>query len=78
MVTLDFKLKIPDQLRKQAEMAGLLSPKAIERLLREELRRKRVAGFFEAADRLAGLDIPPLTDEEIEAEIRLARHPTTA
>ncbi len=76
MVTLDLKIKIPDRLRKQAEMAGLLSPRAIERLLREELRRQRVAGFFAAADRLAGLDMPPLTDEEIEAEIHLAHKPT--
>jgi hypothetical protein len=78
MVTLDFKIKLPDRLRKQAERADLLSPEAIERLLCEELRRQRLAGFFDAANRLAGLDIPPLTEEEIEAEIRLARKPTGA
>src|SRR3989304_2520383 len=33
MTTVDFKLSLPDQLRKEAEAAGLLSPKAIERLL---------------------------------------------
>ena len=78
MVSLDFKIKLPDQLRKQAEAAGLLSPKAIERLLREELRRQRVAGLFAAADCLASLDLPPLTDEEIEQEIRKARKPSAA
>jgi hypothetical protein len=78
MTTLDLKLSLPDQLRKEAEEAGLLSPKAIERLLREEIRRRRVDNLFAAADRLAALDLPPLTDEEIRQEIRLARGSTAA
>jgi hypothetical protein len=73
MTTLDFKLSLPDQLRKEAEAAGLLSPKAIERLLREEIRRRHVDNFFAAADRLAALDLPLLTDEEIQKEVHLAR-----
>jgi hypothetical protein len=78
MTVLDFKISISDQLRKEAEAAGLLTPKAIERLLREEIRRRRVEGFFAAADRLAALELPRLSDDEIEAEIRLARKPTAA
>ena len=73
MVTLDFKLSLPDQLLKEAEEAGLLSPKSIERLLREEIRRRHVDNFFAAADRLAALDLPLLTDEEIQQEVHLAR-----
>ena len=72
MTILDFKLSLPDQLRKEADAAGLLSPKSIERLLREEIRR-RVDNFFAAADRLAALGLPLLTDEEIAQEIHLAR-----
>jgi hypothetical protein len=75
MANLDLKITLSDQLRKEAEAAGLLTPKAIERLLREELRRRRVEGFFATADRLAGLDLPRLSDDEIEAEIRRARKP---
>lgn len=78
MTTLDFKLSLPDQLRKEAEAAGLLSPEAIERLLREEIRRRRVDSLFAAADRLAALDMPALTDDEIMLEIRKARKPTAA
>jgi hypothetical protein len=77
MATVDFKLSLPDQLLKEAEEAGLLSPESIERLLREEIRR-RVDNFFAAADRLAALDLPILSDEEIAQEIRLARRPTAA
>ncbi|MEW5939823.1 MAG: hypothetical protein AB1750_09200 [Chloroflexota bacterium] len=78
MSTFDFKLTLPEKLRKEAETAGLLNPSSIERLLRDEIRRRRVDKMFAAADRLASLDLPPMTDEEIEAEIRSARRPTAA
>ena len=73
MTAVDFNLSLPDQLLRDAEEAGLLNPKSIERLLREEIRRRRVANLFEAADRLAALDLPTLTDEEVAEEVRLAR-----
>ena len=73
MVSVDFKFSLPDQLRKDAEAAGLLNSKAIERLLREEIRRRREQNFFAAADRLASLDLPLLSDEEIVREVHLAR-----
>ena len=76
--TLDFKLSLPDQLRKEAEAAGSLSPKAIERLLREEIRRRRVDNLFAAADRLSALDMPALTDDEIMQEIRKTRKAAAA
>ena len=78
MNTLDFKLSLPNQLRKEAEAAGLLSPKAIERLLREEIRRRRVDNLFAAADRLSALDMPTLTDDEIMQEIRKTRKAAAA
>jgi len=68
MVQLD--LKLPDSLAREAQAAGLLTPQAIEQLLREEIRRRRVGQLFEAADRLAALDMPPLTEAEVEAEIK--------
>jgi hypothetical protein len=78
MLTVDFKLSLPDELREEAEAAGLLNPKAIERLLREEIRRRRVDNFFAATDRLAALGLPLLSDEEIEQEIHLTRKSTAA
>jgi len=71
MVQLD--LKLPDSLAREAQAAGLLTPQAIEQLLREEIRRRRVGQLFETADRLAALDMPPLTEAEVEAEIKTAR-----
>ena len=73
MTRFDIKLALSDSLARDAEAAGLLTPEAIERLLREEIRRRRVDELFVAADRLAALDTLPLTDEEVEAEIQAAR-----
>ena len=73
MTQLELKLKLSDSLAREAEAAGLLTPEAIERLVRKEIRRRRVDGLFEAADRLAALDVPPLTEAEVEAEIQAAR-----
>jgi len=72
-MTFDIKLELPENILKEAKEAGLLQPAEIERLLREELRRGRVDGLFAAADKLAALDLPPLTDEELDAEINTAR-----
>lgn len=66
-------LNLPDSLAKEAEANGLLRPEFIESLLRAEIRRRRVNKLFAAADRLAELDMPPLTESEVEAEIASAR-----
>jgi hypothetical protein len=75
---MDLKLSLPEQLLKEAEEVGLLNPESMERLLREEIRRRRVDNLFAGADRLAALDLPILSDEEIAEEIRLARGSTAA
>lgn len=69
----ELKLTLPDGLAREAEASGLLTPEAIEALLREEIRRRRVNRLFDATDRLADLDIPPLTEAEVEAEIEAVR-----
>jgi hypothetical protein len=72
MSTLELKLVLPDNLAREAEGNGLLTPESIEALLRAELRRRRVNKLFAAADRLAALKTP-LTEAEIEAEIAAVR-----
>ena len=72
-MTFDLKLDLPENIYKEAKEAGLLQPAEIERLLREELRRRRVDELFATADRLAALELHPLTEEELEAEIAAAR-----
>ena len=74
MSKVDIKITLPDDLAREAEANGLLNSQAMENLLRAEIRRRRVNGLFESADRLAGVEIPALTQDEVEAEIQAARH----
>jgi post-segregation antitoxin (ccd killing protein) len=67
------KLTLPDRLAREAKAAGLLSPQAIQRLIRAEVRRRRVAKLFDAADRLADLDLPALTQAQVQAEVQAVR-----
>ena len=73
MTTLHVQLTLPDRLAQEVEASGLLQPEALERLLRDELHRRRAGHFLETADRLAALDLPALTEAEVEAEIEAAR-----
>ena len=69
----EIRLALPDSLAREAQASGLLEPATLEQLLRDEIRRRRVNQLFEAADRLAALNAPLLTEAEIEAEIQAAR-----
>jgi hypothetical protein len=69
----EVRVILPESVARDAEAAGLLQSEALERLLREEINRRRVEQLFAAADRLAALDLPPLTESEVEAEIQAVR-----
>lgn len=70
---MELKVNLPDTLANEAQAAGLLTPQAIERLLREAVRSKAVNELFETADRLAAANIPPMTMAEIQAEVDAVR-----
>ena len=77
MTTVQLTLNLSDGLAQAAQQAGLLEPAAIEHLLREAVRLRDRDRFFEVADQLAAAEIPPLSLEEIQAEVnavRAARH----
>ena len=63
---------LPDDLAKQARQAGLLRPEVLAALLRDAMRERRIERLFSTMDKLAHLK-PPLTEEEIAAEIEAAR-----
>lgn len=69
MTTLEIKLSLPDGLAKEAQQAGLLAPEELERLVREALRTRRVERLVKAREKLAADPLPPMTPEEIQAEI---------
>ena len=73
MTTLEIKLSLPDSLAKEAQAAGLLTPEAIEKLVREAIRRRALVELKEAMERMAAVEGPVMTPEEIEEEIKAAR-----
>lgn len=63
------EITLPDGLAKEAQQAGLLTPEALETMLRERLGVRRIAELREAVDLMALADGAPMTMEEIQAEI---------
>lgn len=63
------QITLPDQLVAEAQRAGLLTPEAIERMVREQLRAERVDKLQQARRQLAATPLPSMTREEIQAEI---------
>ena len=66
-------VKLPDELAKQIRAAGLLDAAAVERLFREALRKQAAGELFSALDEIEAAKLPPMTEEEIQAEIDAAR-----
>ncbi len=73
MTMLHVELDLPDTLVKEASSLGLLEPKALQALLREAVRNRRLARLAEARKKIAAAGVPPLSMEEIEAEIEADR-----
>jgi len=71
MTTLEINL--PDSLAKEAKEAGLLTPQAVETMLRERLRARRIGELRDAVKQMVSAGGTPMTMEEIEAEIQAYR-----
>lgn len=68
------QITLPDQLAREAQRAGLLTTEALERLLREAIeRRQGIDELFAAMDRLGAANLPPMSMEEIQAEVDAVR-----
>lgn len=68
MTTLELTLNLPDDLAQRAKDAGLLSNEAIEKLLREQLRRQAGEELRTMLDRVQSTGTP-MTEDEVQAEI---------
>ena len=69
------QIELPDATVQAArDAAGLLTTPALERLLNEAIRRQQAAdALLSIADRVAAAGIPPMSMEEINAEVKAAR-----
>ncbi len=61
------------QLAREAKEAGLLTPQAVETMLRERLRAQRIGELRDAVRQMVAAGDAPLTMEEIESEIQAYR-----
>ena len=69
MTRIDLKLDLPDALARDAEEAGLLSPRALARLLREEMRRAAARRIREGAARASAAGSVPMSLMDIQREV---------
>ncbi len=70
----NIRISLTDATAQAAGKAGLLTPQALEALLKEALRRKKAAeSVVCVADRVAAAGIAPMTMEQINAEVKAAR-----
>lgn len=63
------QINLSDQLAQEAQRAGLLTEAAIEKLLRAALRSERIERMTQTRAQLATQPLPPMSPEEIQAEI---------
>ena len=69
MTTLELTLNLPDELASKAQAAGLLNSEAIEKLLREQLRKQAGEELRVMLNKVDTSGIPPMSEDEIQAEI---------
>lgn len=67
------QISLPDKLAQEAERAGLLAPAALELILSEFLKTRKIDELFAAMDRMAGIEEPAMTPEEIAEELHVMR-----
>lgn len=73
MTTLELTLNLPDELANQAQAAGLLNSEAIEKLLREQLRKQAGEELRVMLNKVSASSEPPMSEDEIQAEINAYR-----
>jgi post-segregation antitoxin (ccd killing protein) len=73
MTTLEVKLKLPDQLAREAQAAGLLTSASISKLLKNAMRRRAAQALLAPARRAAKRGGKPMTLEAIQTEVNAVR-----
>jgi negative regulator of replication initiation len=73
MTTLELKLELPERLAREAESAGLLTPQALVRLLKDEMQRRAAQQLLAGARRASESGSKPLSMKAIQAEVSAVR-----
>jgi post-segregation antitoxin (ccd killing protein) len=73
MTTIEVKLDLPEQLAREAQAAGLLTPKALTSTLRDAVRRQAAIALLEGAARATDAGSEAMTMDEIQQEVNAVR-----
>lgn len=73
MTTLEVKLDLPDRLAREAQAAGLLTPKALRQLLKDAMQRRAAQSLLAGAARASQAGNKALSMKEIQAEVKAVR-----
>jgi len=67
------QIQLPDELAQDAQAAGLLAPEAIERLLREQLRKQAGEALRAMWTRMPSEELTPEIEQMIDEEVQAVR-----
>ncbi|MFN7570771.1 MAG: hypothetical protein ACK5TK_04825 [Betaproteobacteria bacterium] len=67
------QITLPDQLAREVQAAGLLTPDAVEAMFRERLRQRAGEELQALWARLPAAELTPEIEQEIVAEVRAVR-----
>jgi hypothetical protein len=67
------EITLPDEVAQRARNAGLLSDSAIQQLLEDAMRRRAGRALLAVARDIQDAGIPPMSMEEIDAEVKAFR-----
>ncbi|MBC5766132.1 hypothetical protein [Ramlibacter albus] len=67
------KLDLPDRLAREAQAAGLLTPKALREMLKEAVQRRAAQALLAGASRGSAAGGRPLSLKDIQAEVNAVR-----
>ena len=73
MTTLEVKLDLPDRLAREAQAAGLLTPKALREMLEDAMQRRAAQTLLGGDARGSAAGVKPLSMKEIQAEVNAVR-----
>ena len=73
MTTLEVTLDLPERLAREAQAAGLLTPKALREMLKDTMRRRAAQTLLAGAARGSKASAKPLSMKEIQAEVNTVR-----
>ncbi len=73
MTTLEVTLDLPDRMAREAQAAGLLTPKALRELVKDEMQRRAALALLAGATRATETGSKRLSLRQIQVEVNAVR-----